>query len=157
MPQPGRFLTALWQGLLIVMEKPFRVAGALLISTRGDFLLQRRDNEPHVSSPGMLSIFGGMAEDDETFEQAMLREISEETGLNLAQGSYEPLISFTLDRPGKQLVEGGFYLARNVRAADLQITEGSLETVTRAEFGKLVEEVVPTTMLAISTYLANFT
>jgi len=137
------------------MDTPFRIAGTLLISGRGDLLLQRRDNEPHVASPGMLSIFGGMAEDGETIEEAMLREIAEETGLMLAAGSFEPLVSFTQDRPGKQRLEAGFYLADNISVSDLEVTEGKLEIVSRDKVGSLIEEIVPTTMFAISAYLAK--
>lgn len=38
------------------------IAGAILVSNSGTFLLQRRDDNPAISSPNMISIFGGSAE-----------------------------------------------------------------------------------------------
>jgi hypothetical protein len=43
------------------------VAAALMIDTRGRFLLQQRDNIPGILFPGKIGLFGGPREGDETF------------------------------------------------------------------------------------------
>lgn len=124
-----------------------------MISPDGSLLLQRRDDLPHVSSPGMLSIFGGMVEGDEDFADAMFREIEEETGLRLQSDDVCELTRFTIARPGLQTSEGGFFLARNVDPEKLAVTEGCLEIVNPEQIGSLIKQIVPTSMLAISIYL----
>ncbi len=124
-----------------------------MISPDGSLLLQRRDDLPHVSSPGMLSIFGGMVEGDEDFADAMFREIEEETGLRLQSDDVCELTRFTIARPGLQTSEGGFFLVRNVDPEELAVTEGCLEIVNPEQIGSLIKQIVPTSMLAISIYL----
>lgn len=124
-----------------------------MVSPDGRLLLQRRDNLPHVSSPGMLSIFGGMVEPGEDFAAAMFREIEEETGLRLEPDDVCELTRFTIARPGLRTSEGGFFLARNVDPEKLLVTEGVLEIIHPDDIGSLASQIVPTTMLAISIYL----
>lgn len=51
---------------------------ALIINDLGEMLVGRRENEP---ARGTLDLVGGFADLDETIEQAMCREIREESGL----------------------------------------------------------------------------
>ena len=43
------------------------VSAALIIDTRGRFLLQQRDNIPGILFPGKIGLFGGHREGEETF------------------------------------------------------------------------------------------
>ena len=43
------------------------IACALIIDTCGRFLLQQRDDIPGIVCPGMVGLFGGHREGDETF------------------------------------------------------------------------------------------
>lgn len=54
------------------------VAVALLLRVGDDLLFTRRAHEPGA---GLLDFPGGFVDPDETLEQAMLREVSEELGL----------------------------------------------------------------------------
>lgn len=53
-----------------------------LIETAGSFVLQRRPNLPGLLAyPGRLQFLGGGVSDGETFDDAVLRELGEETDL----------------------------------------------------------------------------
>lgn len=58
-------------------------AGAVIKDAAGRLLLVRRRNEPDA---GLWSLPGGRIEPGETGEQAMIREVREETGLSVRAG-----------------------------------------------------------------------
>jgi 8-oxo-dGTP pyrophosphatase MutT (NUDIX family) len=60
-----------------------KVASAFLQLPNGKIVCQIRGNIPNISSPGMISPFGGGVEGDETFEQGIIRELKEELNLNI--------------------------------------------------------------------------
>jgi ADP-ribose pyrophosphatase YjhB (NUDIX family) len=51
-----------------------------IVTNRGRILLFLRDARP-VRDPNRWSLIGGHVEDDETFEQALVREVAEEIGV----------------------------------------------------------------------------
>jgi 8-oxo-dGTP diphosphatase len=59
-----------------------RIAGVILYRD-GKVLLQHRDDNPAIISPGKWAIFGGHVEAGEEPETAARREIEEELGLRL--------------------------------------------------------------------------
>ncbi len=55
-----------------------QVAAALLVTPDGRYLMQHRDDVPHILLPGHWSCFGGAIEPGESPEAAMRRELLEE-------------------------------------------------------------------------------
>ena len=123
--------------------------GAVIRDDSGRLLLIKRGHEPNA---GMWSLPGGRIEPGETDAEALVREMREETGLEVEPG---PLVG-QVQRPGRGLdvvdirdyeatVTGGTLRAgddaadaRWVAAADLDslaITEGLIEALT--EWGVL--------------------
>jgi 8-oxo-dGTP pyrophosphatase MutT (NUDIX family) len=58
-------------------------AGIIPVGHDGRIALQMRDNVPHIENPGMITTFGGSAEDGEDSAAAAIREAGEELGLAL--------------------------------------------------------------------------
>ncbi|MGH7126158.1 MAG: NUDIX domain-containing protein [Stellaceae bacterium] len=54
------------------------VSAALLVTADGRYLMQHRDDLPHIMLPGHWSCFGGAIEADESPEAALRRELLEE-------------------------------------------------------------------------------
>jgi 8-oxo-dGTP pyrophosphatase MutT (NUDIX family) len=63
-----------------------RIAVCLLVDARGFVLLQERDSEA-PRSPDVWGMVGGHVKDGESFDEAVYREVAEETGLDLVPGS----------------------------------------------------------------------
>lgn len=61
------------------------LASALLVDARGWLLLQERDEHALVA-PNQWGLVGGHLEPGEDWDQALLRELEEETGLHLDHG-----------------------------------------------------------------------
>jgi 8-oxo-dGTP pyrophosphatase MutT (NUDIX family) len=47
----------------------------------GQYILQLRDDNPHIAAPGQWTLFGGMIADDETPLKSIQREIFEELSI----------------------------------------------------------------------------
>lgn len=70
------------------MGKDLGVVLALLVRVDGGIILQQRDNNPDIVNPGQISAFGGSIEEGEDPIDAISREISEETNLNVSKDRY---------------------------------------------------------------------
>ena len=59
------------------------IAQVLLFDRHGRLLIYLRDDKPEIPFPNRWDFFGGHLEGDETPEQALVREVSEELGVRL--------------------------------------------------------------------------
>ena len=79
-------------------DQPVVGVGAMIVS-EGKILLEKRKNEP---SRGKWSIPGGLVELGESVEQAVIREVKEETGLDVeAPRLIDVVDNISLDTKGK--------------------------------------------------------
>ena len=72
---------------------PILAASAVVTDDDGRFLLVKRGHQP---AQGLWSLPGGSVEDGETLAQAAVREVKEETGLDIATGEEVWLIHVEL-------------------------------------------------------------
>ncbi len=82
----------------IYPEQPLVGVGAIIIA-RGKILLEKRKNEP---GRGQWSIPGGLVELGESVEQTAIREVKEETGLEVEKPEHIDVVdNIDLDEEGK--------------------------------------------------------
>src|SRR5262245_25765419 len=70
-------------------------AAALLVLEDGRYLLQLRDDLPHIWYPDHWGLFGGGVDHGEDAVAALRRELREELDLDMAEA--RPFVSFTFD------------------------------------------------------------
>ncbi|EKQ68854.1 ADP-ribose pyrophosphatase [Leptolyngbyaceae cyanobacterium JSC-12] len=101
----------------IIQDPRARVALAILCQD-GKFLMQLRDDYPHILYPGHWGFFGGHLEPGETPEQGVKRELVEEIG-------YCPptLIPYHL-QADSQVIRHVYYGNLEVDLSKLVLTEG---------------------------------
>ncbi|MCL5091033.1 MAG: NUDIX domain-containing protein [Patescibacteria group bacterium] len=66
-----------------------------IITYKGKLLLLLRDNNPNIPAPNTWTVIGGAPEEDETPEQTFVREVKEETNIDLTDFNF--LFVFNLE------------------------------------------------------------
>ena len=65
-----------------------KIAMVLLFDRRNRLLIYLRDDKPDIPCPNHWDFFGGHVEDGETPEGALIREVKEELGFELADWKF---------------------------------------------------------------------
>ncbi|RFS14100.1 NUDIX domain-containing protein [Emticicia sp. C21] len=100
----------------------FFVSTCLLFDKNDKLLIYLRDDKPTISYPNHWDLFGGIIEDGETPEQALLREIKEEIGVDLhTYSKFKEYIGDNESKPNKKYV---FYSRINYLPEELILNEG---------------------------------
>jgi 8-oxo-dGTP diphosphatase len=102
----------------------------LLIVTDGGLLMHLRDDKPGIAHPGCWAGFGGAVEDGETVEEALHREVAEETGLVITDPVF---LTDALDHEGDGRLVSLFYVLSEYEPDDINLTEGAGVGVYRIE------------------------
>jgi 8-oxo-dGTP diphosphatase len=64
------------------------IAAIILENDKGEFLLYLRDDKPGIPFPDHWDLIGGHVEEGETPEEALVREVMEELGIELEDYSF---------------------------------------------------------------------
>lgn len=95
-----------------------KIVAIILENNKGEILLYLRDNKPNIPFPHHWDLFGGYIDEEETPEQALVREVKEELNYDLkeykffkkydcTEGDVHPNIKFIyngkVDKPIKEL------------------------------------------------------
>lgn len=100
----------------------FYVATCLLFDRNNRLLIYLRDDKPEISFPNHWDLFGGMIEEGETPEQALVREIKEELGIELkSYRKFKDYESNQIEKPNTKYV---FYARTNHVPEELTLHEG---------------------------------
>ncbi|HWQ48136.1 MAG TPA: NUDIX domain-containing protein [Methanosarcina sp.] len=107
------------------LEKPYIISVyAVLRNEKGEFLLLRRSENSH-SNPGKWDLPGGKLVRGEILEEAVVREVREETGISIVSGEIAGYATFEL--PEKKVIaviyDGGYLIA------DVKLSHEHLEYV----------------------------
>lgn len=65
-----------------------KIAAIIFENDKGELLLYLRDNKPDIPFPGHWDLIGGHVEDGETPEEALVREVKEELGIELKEYTF---------------------------------------------------------------------
>ena len=133
--------------------KSREIAAAILIGNDGNFLLQLRDDKPGLIFANMIGLFGGHREGEETFLQCVRREINEETGYAPPASEFLPLVQVQTRYPDGAQVLGHFYILRHVPEETLEITEGTLISVSLDDLPDYMPRMTPATAFVVKTFL----
>lgn len=100
----------------------FFVATCLLFDKNEKLLIYLRDDKPTISFPNHWDLFGGIIEEGETPEQALVREVREELGVELKTYiKFKDYIGDNEDKPNKKYV---FYSKIDYLPEELILNEG---------------------------------
>lgn len=132
---------------------------ALLVLEDGRYILQLRDPLPHIWFPDHWGLFGGVIEDAETLEEALVRELCEELGFEVAPSDLVRLTSFDLDfRPfGQGMCRRTYFTVpiTHAQMACFELGEGAAFDAFTAEeiFSRL--RLTPYDSLAVWMHVAR--
>lgn len=134
--------------------EPWRqIAAAILIGPCGRLLLQQRDDVPGISHPGMIGLFGGHRENDETPIETVRREILEETGIDYAPDRFVPFASIVLGDPGGGGSKGEIFVVRDATIEGITVTEGSPRITEVGELPGLLARMTPMSCTALRLFI----
>jgi ADP-ribose pyrophosphatase YjhB (NUDIX family) len=94
----------------------------LIVTDDRKLLLHHRDDKPGIPHPGCWSGFGGAVEDGESVEDAVRREVFEETGLKIAEPVF---LTEEVDAEGDGRPVSLFYVVGGIAPADIDLREGA--------------------------------
>lgn len=132
-----------------ISSPPPQIQAAIVILYQADrFLLQLRDDKPHIRYPGQWAFCGGHLEPGETPEAAMRREMWEEI-------AYEPptltfFRSYMSDAQDAQIIRHVFHGPLTVEIEKLALNEGmdlGLSTIEEVQQGNRYSERIQQTRL----------
>lgn len=135
---------------------PDHFAAALLLDEQGRYLMQLRDDVPHILHPGAFGLFGGAIEAGEDADAAVRRELDEEIGFVPGDLAYWRTLWVPLRRAGGALRSGrvevfvGAVAAARVPGLDQR--EGAGRVLIGPRSLLLEAKVAPSARLAVGLH-----
>ncbi len=94
----------------------------LVVTDQLKLVLHHRDNSPGISHPGCWAGFGGRVEDGESVEQALQREVREETEVEIQDPIF---LTEECDHEGDGSLISLFYVVGGIDPTDIHLHEGA--------------------------------
>src|SRR6266702_4458578 len=90
-----------------------KIANILIVSTKGDLLMQQISDIPSINNESKVASFGGTVKLGETVIEAAVRELEEETGLKVKPSDLDFFDTFrkTMKEHGEEVEVTVFILA----------------------------------------------
>lgn len=93
----------------------------LVVTNERKLILHHRDNIPGISHPGCWAGFGGAVERGESLDEAVRREMKEETGVDVEHPIF---LSEECDEEGDGSLVALYYVVGDVNPAAIDLREG---------------------------------
>ena len=116
--------------ILIIMAKlkSENASAAIIIDKKNNFLLQKRDNKKNIFFPNHIGLFGGAKNYNESYVQALKRELKEEIGFTPQNINFFMKLSF--DFKNKKILRYVYICKVNVlNKKKINLTEGAGFTI----------------------------
>ena len=97
----------------------------LIVTSNGDLIMHLRDDRAGVLHRGCWAGFGGAVETGESFDEALKREILEETGIVLNEANYLGAVTDEISEGGKGDVVQMYFSKGAIVPEQIQLTEGA--------------------------------
>jgi 8-oxo-dGTP pyrophosphatase MutT (NUDIX family) len=133
-----------------------KIAGVLLRLPDTSLVLQRRDNRA-PASPNLLGFFGGKIEPGESAEAAALRELSEETTIDVKGMKLEFIAKFKIPELEPDHGQPKFFslFSAHIENADFEVLEGiGLEIYHQGELAKR-DDLTPSVRYSLENLLED--
>ncbi len=133
------------------MTKVREFSAAVVFDTLGRVLLQQRGHVPDILCPGMVGLFGGHREGEETFLDCVVREIQEELSWRIPAERFVRIAQLDgadAEVPGG-LVRADLFVVRDVPTEKLFVTEGELKIVNVENVRSIMEQLTPSALTAL--------
>jgi ADP-ribose pyrophosphatase YjhB (NUDIX family) len=125
----------------------FKIVMAL-IEQGNNYLLQLRNGQQQAGGLNLVGCFGGQIEDGETPEQALIREVAEESSLHLQTADLEHIgtVRVRSERHNKPItVDALIYRTMIPRPTKVEAREGELVLWTEEEVRYKLAKLTPAT------------
>jgi 8-oxo-dGTP diphosphatase len=134
-----------------------KIAAAIVIDTTARLLLQQRDDIPNILYPGRIALFGGHLENDETFQDGVVREVHEEISYYIPPEQFEHVTSLVGPDPEVRgcPLHAEFFVTREVRTERVKVTEGSLKIATVNELAEIKDRLTPLAHFALQFFFGH--
>jgi ADP-ribose pyrophosphatase YjhB (NUDIX family) len=128
-----------------------------LIQQGDDYLLQYREGDPSIGAVNMIGCFGGKIEDGESPEQAVCRELNEETTLQLKPANVSKLgrVIVTSDHQLEQVKVIAHVYSVPVGSVAVRATEGCLVVMGAGEVEENLQNMTPGTRAAFKKFILS--
>jgi 8-oxo-dGTP pyrophosphatase MutT (NUDIX family) len=137
------------------MVRTIKIAMADL--RQGDtHLLQHRNHDPSKAAAGLIGFFGGQLEAGESSEEAVSREIGEETSLQPSPEDFEHVGPFEtiMERDGEELkIVGEFFRHEVPPGVEVTAKEGDIVQIPANQLKAQIDKMSPATVQAIKQYM----
>jgi len=126
---------------------------AIIQREDGKYLLQKRDDYPHIWYPGHWGCFGGAIDEGESPQQALQRELQEELGLSIARCRPFVTFQFDLSHAGQGVYQRIYYSVTVASAEEKAITLGEGSAIGAFDAQTMLNDLRVTPYDAFSLFL----
>lgn len=130
--------------------------GALIFTNDNKLLVQHRDDNPNILSPGKYGLFGGHTESGETSFEALHRELLEELELDIKTKDHKFFKSFEYYNDIHQdMMKADIFLVYDVHIDTLVLHEG--KAIVQIDLSQEIADlpIAPFAKPIISEYLTH--